>query len=55
VCTITLIGVGGVKLAYAVAARAVANASQGLPFRRPVRMATATLMIGTGGYLIAKG
>jgi threonine/homoserine/homoserine lactone efflux protein len=52
---ITLIGVGGVKLAYAVAARAIANASQGFPFRRPMRMAAGTLMIGTGGYLIAKG
>lgn len=52
---ITLIGVGGVKLAYAVAARAITTASQGFPCRRPVRMAAGTLMIGTGGYLIAKG
>jgi threonine/homoserine/homoserine lactone efflux protein len=53
--TITLIGVGGVKVAYAVAAHAIANASQGFRFRRPIRMAAGTLMIGTGSYLIAKG
>ncbi len=52
---ITLIGVGGVKLAHAVAARAIVTASHGFPFRRPIRMAAGTLMIGTGGYLIAKG
>lgn len=52
---ITVIGVGGVKAAYAVAARSVANASRGFPFRRPIRIAAGTMMIGTGGYLIAKG
>ena len=52
---ITLTGVGGVKLAYAVAARAIATASEGFPFRRPVRVAAGSLMIGTGGYLIVKG
>ena len=52
---ITIIGVGGVKAAYAVAARSVANASRGFPFRRPIRIAAGTMMIGTGGYLIAKG
>ena len=41
--------------AYAVAARSVANASRGFPFRRPIRIAAGTMMIGTGGYLIAKG
>lgn len=53
--TITLIGVGGVKMGYAVAARAIASASLGFPYRRPVRVAAGTLMIGTGGYLLAKG
>ena len=52
---ITLVSVGGVKVAYAIAARAIANASQGFPLKRPVRMAAGTLMIGTGGYLLAKG
>jgi threonine/homoserine/homoserine lactone efflux protein len=53
--TITLIGVGGVKVVYALAARAIARASQGFPLRRPIRMAAGTLLIGAGGYLIAKG
>jgi threonine/homoserine/homoserine lactone efflux protein len=52
---ITLVSVGGVKVAYAIAARAIANASQGFPLKKPVRMAAGTLMIGTGGYLLAKG
>lgn len=52
---ITLIGVGGVKLAYAAAARALVTASHGFPLGRPIRVAAGTLMIGTGSYLIAKG
>lgn len=52
---ITLVSVGGVKLAYAVAARAIATASLGFPYRRPVRIAAGSVMVGTGGYLILKG
>jgi len=52
---VTVIGVGGVKIAYALAARTIAQKTQGLPFRRPLRTAAGTLMIGTGGYLLAKG
>lgn len=53
--TITLIGVGGVKVAYAIVARTAIKAAQEFPFNRFVGMAAGTLMIGTGGYLIAKG
>lgn len=55
IATVTLIGVGGVKFAYAVAARAIAEASQEYPFRRPARIVAGSLMVGTGGYLIVKG
>lgn len=53
--TITLIGAGSVKVAYAIAARAVATASEGSLFGRPIRVAAGTFMIGTGSYLIVKG
>lgn len=52
---ITVISVGGVKVAYAVAARTIVAASKGLRFRGALRSAAGALMIGTGGYLIAKG
>lgn len=55
IAAITVIGVGGVKIAYAVAARAIATATQGFPLRRPARISGGALMIGIGGYLIAKG
>lgn len=52
---ITVMSVGGVKVAYAVAARTIVAASKGLRFRSALRSAAGALMIGTGGYLIAKG
>ena len=55
IAAITVVAVGGVKVAYAVAARAVVFASKDLPFKRPVRVTTGALMIGAGGYLLAKG
>lgn len=55
IATITLIGVGGVKVAYAVMAHTIVRASQKFPVEKPVRMAAGTFMIGTAGYLIAKG
>lgn len=55
IAAITVVAVGGVKVVYAVAARAVVSASRDLPFKRPVRVTTGTLMIGAGGYLLAKG
>lgn len=55
IAAITLVSVGGVKLAYALAARSIAAASRGLPMKRPVRVAAGAMMIGTGGYLIVKG
>ncbi|HGP0065505.1 MULTISPECIES: LysE family translocator [Pseudomonas] len=55
IAAITVVAVGGVKVAYAVAARAVVSASKDLPFKRPVRVTTGALMIGAGGYLLAKG
>ncbi|HEJ1143822.1 TPA: LysE family translocator [Pseudomonas aeruginosa] len=55
IAAITVVAVGGVKVAYVVAARAVVSASKDLPFKRPVRVTTGALMIGAGGYLLAKG
>ncbi|WP_068636816.1 LysE family translocator [Thauera butanivorans] len=55
IAAITVVAVGGVKVAYAMAARAVVSASKDLPFKRPVRVTTGALMIGAGGYLLAKG
>jgi len=55
IAVITLVAVGGVKIAYAVAAHAIVAASEGLPFRGPIRVAAGALMIGAGGYLIVKG
>ncbi|ENQ3161526.1 hypothetical protein ACEOWU_004353 [Pseudomonas aeruginosa] len=55
IAAITVVAVGGVKVAYAVAARAFVSASRDLSFNRPVRVTTGTLMIGAGGYLLAKG
>lgn len=55
IATITLIGVGGVKVAYAVMAHTLVKASQKSPYERFVRVAAGTLMIGTGGYLVARG
>ncbi|WP_126311469.1 LysE family translocator [Delftia acidovorans] len=55
IAAITVVAVGGVKVVYAVAARAVVSASRDLPFKRPVRVTMGTLMIGAGGYLLAKG
>lgn len=53
--TITVVAVGSVKVAYAITARAIAAASKGLPFAKPVRVTVGSLMIGAGGYLLAKG
>lgn len=55
IAAITVVAVGGVKVAYAVAARAVVSASRDLSFNRPVRVTTGALMIGAGGYLLTKG
>lgn len=55
IAAITVVAVGGVKVTYAVAARAVVSASKDLPFKQPVRVTTGSLMIGAGGYLLAKG
>lgn len=51
---ITVLAVGGVKIAYAVAGRSIATAARGTPLDRPVKIATGGLMIGAGGYLIVK-
>lgn len=55
IAAITVVAVGGVKVEYVVAARAVVSASRDLPFKRPVRVTTSASMIGAGGYLLAKG
>lgn len=51
---ITILTVGSVKIGYACAARSVASLASGFAHERHVRTATGGLMIGAGGYLIAK-
>lgn len=51
---ITIIAVGGVKLAYVLGANKVARVSRGLAIQRPVRWTAGGLMFGTGAYLICK-
>lgn len=51
---ITLATVGGVKIAYAMAARAIAQRVATLPLAAPARIASGSLMIGIGGYLFVK-
>jgi len=54
IIAITIFTVGGVKIAYALLAKAIIGASRGFVFERQARLATGGLMIGAGGYLIAK-
>lgn len=51
---ITILAVGGVKIAYAYAATAIAAAAKGFALERPVKLTAGGLMIGAGGYLISK-
>ena len=51
---VTLIAVGGVKLAYALAAIRLADFTARLRITKPARWLSGGLMTGMGAYLIAK-
>lgn len=51
---VTVIAVGGVKVAYALAANRIAWLSKGIVFGREARVAAGGLLMGAGGYLIVK-
>lgn len=51
---ITIVAVGSVKIAYAVAANVLVSVSNGFTYERPIKITTGGLMIGAGGYLITK-
>lgn len=55
IAAITLVTVGGVKIVYAIAAQAIAHRASTLPLAKPTRIAGGGLMVGVGGWLIAKG
>lgn len=54
IAAITIVAVAGVKIAYAVAARRIAEKVDTLPLARPAWIAGGGLMVGIGGYLIVK-
>ncbi|MGD9662196.1 MAG: LysE family translocator [Porticoccaceae bacterium] len=51
---VTVIAVGGVRVAYALAANRIACLSKGIVFRRQDRVTAGGLLMGAGGYLIVK-
>ncbi len=51
---ITIITVGGVKILYALGARKIIQRSKALRFEKQAKTIAGGIMIGTGGYLIAK-
>ncbi len=51
---ITLLSVGGVKVAYALASQKVANYSKNTAWEKLSRKTAGTLMVGAGSYLIVK-
>jgi len=51
---VTVVAVGGVKVAYALAANRIASLSRGIVFRREARVAAGGLLVGAGGCLIVK-
>jgi threonine/homoserine/homoserine lactone efflux protein len=54
ILAITVLAVGGVKASYAVAARRIAVAAGRAPWKAPAQIATGGLMVGAGGYLVAR-
>lgn len=52
---VTLFAVGGVKLVYALAARKIVERFQGGLAQANAQSVAGCLMIGAGGYLVAKG
>ena len=51
---LTIITVGGVKIAYAFLAGKVVAVSTGLKMEKPARITAGSLMMGAGAYLITK-
>lgn len=51
---VTVVAVGGVKVAYALAANRIACLSKDVVFRQEARVAAGGLLVGAGGYLIVK-
>jgi len=54
IAAITVVAVGGVKIAYAIVARSIAQKVGTLPVARPAQIACGGLMVGIGGYLVVK-
>jgi threonine/homoserine/homoserine lactone efflux protein len=54
IMAITALAVGGVKAVYAFAAQRVALSAARSKWKKPAQMATGSLMVGAGGYLIAR-
>jgi threonine/homoserine/homoserine lactone efflux protein len=54
IMAITALAVGGVKVLYALSARRVALKAGRSRWKKPAQMATGSLMVGAGGYLIAR-
>jgi threonine/homoserine/homoserine lactone efflux protein len=55
VAFVTIVAVGGVKLAYAIAARRIVRRFQQQSARPGIKTAAGSLMVGAGTYLVAKG
>jgi threonine/homoserine/homoserine lactone efflux protein len=51
---VTLITVGGVKLAYAFGAKTLVSLSEGLKLEKEAKLIAGSVMVGTGTYLIVK-
>jgi threonine/homoserine/homoserine lactone efflux protein len=51
---VTLITVGGVKLAYAFGAKTLVSLSEGLKLEKEAKLVAGSVMVGTGTYLIVK-
>lgn len=54
IMAITVVAVGGVKVAYAFSASKIAAYTKGLPFEPTIRKTIGSVMIGAGSYIIAK-
>jgi threonine/homoserine/homoserine lactone efflux protein len=55
IAAVTVVTVGGVKVAYAFAARQVMSRLQGTTHHRRARAAAGSVLAGTGAFLVTKG
>lgn len=51
---VTIVSVGGVKIAYAVSAKKVVDMAQGIKLEYAAKKVAGGLLVGTGSYLIVK-